>query len=229
MISSSLLALATLIDVLLSLQSERPGFENIRTEPKNALKARVSATAHAEKLFSNHKYFLDFLKSQSPAIRSAVYSVLRSFIKNVPHAVDEGNIKLLAAAILGAFQEKDPTCHAPMWDTIFVFCQKFPDCWAKINVQKTVLNRLWHFLKNGCFGSQQISYPPLVLFLEIVPPTAVVKDKFFLEFFQNLWDGRSLSHFLNAEREAFFLAIKECFLWALRNVSRWEFSEIYVC
>lgn len=221
-ISSSLLALATLIDVLISLKSERPGFENIRAEPKNALKARESAVTHAEKLFSSYNYFLDFLKSQSPAIRSAVYSVLRSFIKNLPHAVDEGNIKLLAAAILGAFQEKDPTCHAPMWDAIFLFCQKFPDCWEKINVQKTILNRFWHFLKNGCFGSQQISYPSLVLFLEVVPPRAVVGEKFILEFFQNLWHGRFLSHSLNAERVAFFLAVKECFLWALRNVSRYS-------
>lgn len=220
MISSSLLALATLLDVLVCLNSERPGFENIRAEPKNASKARASAVAHAEKIFAANNHFLDFLKSQSPAIRSATYSVLRSFIKNIPHAINEGNIKILSAAILGSFQEKDSKCHAPMWDTILLFCQKFPDCWVTINVQKTVLNRLCQFLKNGCFGSQQISYPALILFLEAVPPRAIVGEKFFLEFFRNLWEGRSLSHSRNADRVAFFLTIKECFLWSLRNASR---------
>ncbi|PKI58456.1 hypothetical protein CRG98_021141 [Punica granatum] len=68
-ISSSMLALATLLDVLISLQSERPGFENIAAEPKHAAKARAITNTFAEKLFSNHRCFLDFLKSQSSAIR----------------------------------------------------------------------------------------------------------------------------------------------------------------
>ncbi|KAL3530952.1 hypothetical protein ACH5RR_010274 [Cinchona calisaya] len=220
-ISSSLLALSTLLDVLVCLQAERPGFENIKAEPKNASKARASAIAYAEKLFPTHKYFIDFLKCQSPAIRSATYSALKSFIKNIPHAINEENIRALAVVILGAFQEKDPTCHSPMWDTIILFSNKYPESWASLNVQKVVLNRFWHFIKNGCFGSQQVSYPILVLFLDAIPPKAVVQEKFFLEFFKNLWEGRSLSHSLSADRLAFFLAIKECLLWVLKNASRY--------
>ncbi|CAK9166923.1 unnamed protein product [Ilex paraguariensis] len=169
-ISSSLLALATLLDILVSLQSERP----------------------------------------------AAYSVLRSIIKNIPHAFKEGNMKTLAPAILGAFQEKDPTCHSSMWDTFLLFSKTFPDSWTILNVQKTLLHRFWHFLKNGCFGSQQVSYPALVLFLDAVPPKAIVREKFFLEFFQNLWAGRNSSYSLNADRLAFFLALNECFLWVLK-------------
>lgn len=219
-ISSTLFALATLLDVLICLQQERPGFENITTEPKHALKARVAAVSFAEKLFKDHKYFLDFLKSQRPTIRSATYSVLKSLIKNVPQAINVGNIKTVTGAILGAFNEKDPTCHPSMWDVMLLFSRKFPDGWSSLNIQKSILNPLWNFLRNGCFGSQQISYPALILFLDNVPPKSVVGDKFFLEFFKNLWVGRTIS--LSADRQAFFQALKECYLWSLKNASRYK-------
>lgn len=220
MISSSILALATLLDILVCVQSERPGFENLATASKHALKARVTAISYAEKLFSAHKYFLDFLKSQSPAIRSATYSALKSFIKNIPHAFNEGNMKTLAAAILGAFKEKDPSCHSSMWDALLLFSKKFPESWSLLSIQKIVLDRFWHFLRSGCFGSQQVSYPALVIFLDIVPSKSVEGEKFFLEFFRNLWDGRIFSNSTSSAHLAFFQAFKECFLWALHNASR---------
>jgi len=223
-ISSSLLALATLLDVLVCMQSERPGFENITSEPKHASKARETAISFGEKLFSTQNYFLDFLKSKTPAIRSATYSALKSFIKNIPDAFNEGNMKTLAAAILGAFQEKDPTCHSSMWDAILLFSKRFPDSWTSFNVQKTAINRLWHFLRNGCFGSQQVSYPALVILLDILPPKAISGEKFFIDFFQNLWDGRNPSNATNPDRLAFFRALKECFLWGLCNASRCDFA-----
>lgn len=221
-ISASLLAVATLLDVLVSVELEKPGFENLSAEPKHASKARANAISFAEKLFTAHKYFVDFLKSQSPAIRSAAFSVLRSFIKNIPQAFNEGNVKILAAMILGAFQDKDPACHSSMWDTVLLFSKRFPDSWTSMNVQKIVFNRFFHFLKNGCFGSHQVSYPALVLFLDTIPPKAIEGEKFFLEFLQNLWAGRNPFHSSNANKLAFFQAFKECFLWGLRNASRLE-------
>ncbi|WCJ34820.1 E3 ubiquitin-protein ligase listerin [Euphorbia peplus] len=220
-ISSSLLALATILDVLIPVQSERPGFENVASESKHASKARTTAISFAENLFSDHKYFLDFMKSKSPAVRSATYSVLKSFIKNIPHTFDEGNMKTVAASILGAFQEKDPTCHSSMWEAILLFSQRFPESWTLLNVQKTVLIRFWHFLRNGCFGSKKVSYPALILFLGTVPSKAVGGEKFILDFFSNLWDGRTSSHSITHDNLAFFLAFEECFLWGFRNASRY--------
>jgi hypothetical protein len=225
-ISSTLLALAALLDVLICPQQEQPAFESTTTEPKHASKARVAAVSFGEKLLTDHKHFLDFLKSQKPTIRSATYTVLKSFIKNMPHAITEGNIKSLAGAILGAFNEKDPSCHPSMWDVILLFSRRFPGGWSSLNVQKNILNPFWNFLRNGCFGSHQVSYPALVLFLDNVPPKAVSGDKFFLEFFKNLWVGRKTS--LSADRLAFFQAFKECFLWSLKNASRYVFFLLIV-
>ncbi|KAL1308440.1 hypothetical protein HN51_050397 [Arachis hypogaea] len=218
-ISSTLLALATLLDVLIC-QQERPGFENVTAEPKHAAKARVTAVSFAEKLLMDHKNFLDFLKSQRPAIRSATYNLLKSLIKNIPQVINDGNIKTLATAILGAFNEKETTCHRSMWDVILLFSRGFPDGWTSMNVQKGILNPFWNFLRNGCFGSQQISYPALVLFLDSVPPKSIEGDKFFPEFFKNLWIGKRTS--LSTDRTAFFQAFKECFLWSLKNASRFN-------
>ncbi|XP_073156926.1 E3 ubiquitin-protein ligase listerin [Henckelia pumila] len=228
-VSSSLLALAAILDVILSPHSERSGSENISGESKLAIKARTKAASSAEKLFSAHKYFLNFLKSPTPAIRSAAYSMIRSCIKNIPHAISEGDMRTLAATILGSFQEKNPACHSSMWDTVLLWTKTFPDSWTFVNVQKTILSRLWNFLKNGCFGSQQVSYPALLLFLEIVPSKAIAKDSFFLDLFQNFWEGRNLACSSNADRLAFFLAAEECFLWGLRNASRYcdEVDSVY--
>lgn len=222
-VSSSLLALATLLDVFVSGQFEKSDSDNMIGESKHAVKARAMtvAVSSADKLFSTHKYFLDFLKSQRPAIRSATYSVLRSYIKNIPDVVNKGDMKSLAATILGAFQERNPVCHSSMWQTVLIFSKRYPDSWTTLNVQKIILSRLWDFLKNGCFGSQQVSYPALVLFLDTVPPKAIVGEKFILQFFQNLWAGRKLSYFSNGDQLAFFMGFEECFVWALRNASRY--------
>ncbi|CAN0903785.1 E3 ubiquitin-protein ligase listerin [Linum grandiflorum] len=220
-VASTLLALATLIDVLFSLQSETAGLENVAAEPRNASKARATAISFAEKLFSGHKYFLDFLKSQNSAVRIAAYSTLKSFIKSVPHVFNDQNMKTVAVAILGAFQEKDPSCYSSIWDTVLLFSKRFPDSWTIINVQKSFLGRFWNFLRHQCFGSQQISYPALILFLEAVPSNVAAGERFFLEFFQNLWDGRNPLRSAPADRLAFFKAFRECFLFALQNAPRY--------
>ncbi|KAF9597736.1 hypothetical protein IFM89_021223 [Coptis chinensis] len=220
-ISTSQLALATLVDILFGMQLQRLGFENESYEPKNASKAREAAISSVEKIFSTHKYFLEFLKSQSPAVRSATYSVLGSFVKHMPHLFNEENMKALSTAILGAFHEKDPTCHHSMWDTVLLFCKKFPESWSVSNIQKTVLNRFWHFLRNGCYGSKQVSYPILISFLDLIPPNSIDGEQFFLSFFQNLWQGREPSNSSSADRLVFFKALKECFLWAVHNASRY--------
>ncbi|XP_076904678.1 E3 ubiquitin-protein ligase listerin-like [Bidens hawaiensis] len=217
-ISSSLLALATFLDIL---TSEKQGSENTNSEQKKALKARTAAISHAEKLLSVHKYFLVFLNSHSSAIRSAAYSLVGSCVKNISHALTEANIKTLAPVILGALQEKDPTCHSSMWEALLLFSRKFPESWTTLNVHKVLVNPFWNFLRNGCFGSQQVSYPTLVLFLNCVPSKAITVDKFFLEFFRNFWAGKVHSQSSNADLSAFFKSYRECFIWTLQSAQRY--------
>lgn len=219
-ISSSLLAVATVVDILLGVKLESHDDENVNLEQKLVSKARRATISSAENMFSVHKYFLEFLKSKNSAIRSSSYSVLTSFIKHIPHAFNEGNMKMLSPVILGAFQEKDVSCHSSMWDMILLFSRKFPGSWSHCNVQKVVLNRVWLFLRNGCYGSQTISYPAMILFLESIPPEAVVWEQFIFDFFHNLWAGRNQLHSSAPDTLALFNAVKECFLWELYNAPR---------
>ncbi|KAL3632407.1 hypothetical protein CASFOL_025391 [Castilleja foliolosa] len=151
-LSSSLLAVAAVLDVFLSGHSESSASENVTGKSKVAPDVRDTAVLTAKKLCSSHRYFHDFLKSQRPAIRSAAYSVVRSCIKNIPHAMSERHKKGLAGTILGSFKENNPACHAPMWDALILFTKSFPDSWTTANAQKSIL-RLWNFLRNGCYGS----------------------------------------------------------------------------
>lgn len=228
-ISTSLLAVATLVDILYGMQLQRLGFDNVTYEPKNASKARESVKSSVERIFFGHQHFVEFLKSQSPAVRSATYAVMGSFIKHMPHLFNEKNMKTVSLSVLGAFQEKDPTCHPSMWEMILLFSKNFSDVWGLNNIQKTVLNRFWHFLRNGCYGSQQVSYPVLIRFIEVIPPKAIEGEQFFLSFFQNLWQARNPSHSSTPERLAFFQAFKECFLWVMHNTSRFSGHQFRVC
>ncbi|XP_009417968.2 E3 ubiquitin-protein ligase listerin isoform X1 [Musa acuminata AAA Group] len=220
-ISSSLLAVATLVDILLGTKMQNCDNESSLPEQKLVSKARTATIYSAENMLATHKCFLQYMKSKYPIVRTATYSILTSFVKHIPHAFNEEYMKVLSSAILGAFQDKDASCHSSMWDMILLFSRKFPNGWSYCNVQKVFLHRFWQFLRNGCYGSQQISYPVLVLFLDSVPTDVDLGEQFIYDFFQNLWDGRHSSHYSAANTLALFGAFKECFLWVLRNVSRY--------
>ncbi|CAN6467178.1 unnamed protein product [Victoria cruziana] len=219
-IASSLLALTALVDMFLGMQYQETDFGSTNLEPKVATKAREVALASAEQIFCTQKSFLEFLKSPNPIVRSAAYSVLGSYVKHMSSVFNDGNMKVTASAILGSFQEKDPTCHSLMWDLIILFSRRFPESWSTGIIQKIIFPRFWGFLKNGCYGSQRVSYQVLILFLDSIPLTVISWEKFLENFFENLWAGRNLSLTSTEDRSAFFQAIKECFLWAINNVPR---------
>lgn len=198
---------------------EISGFEDVAHEPKHSAKARITAITYAEKLFNNHQYFLSFLKSNSSAVRSATYEALRSFIKNVPHLFTEKNMRALSVAIFGSFQEKDSSCHPSMWDAVLLFCKTFPSCWTSLNLKNDMQKHLWRFLSSGCFGSQQASYPALVVFVGFIP-LELINEQFLLDLLQKLWEGRSYAAASVKDQRAFFGAFEECFLWAFQNASR---------
>ncbi|TVU50797.1 hypothetical protein EJB05_02187 [Eragrostis curvula] len=220
-ISSSLLAMATLIDILLGVKLQNCDVDSINSENRNLSKVRSTTLSSVETSFCMHKYFLDFLKSESASVRSATYALLSSYIKHVPHVFDEETLKILSPTILGAFHEKDVSCHSSMWDTILVFSTRFPEAWSYCNIHKVVLSRFWHFLRNGCYGSKQVSYPLLVQFLDSIPQKAGMGQQFVFDFLNNLWAGRNQRQLSAADSLVFCIAFKQSFLWLLKNVSRY--------
>ncbi|XP_047052085.1 LOW QUALITY PROTEIN: E3 ubiquitin-protein ligase listerin-like [Lolium rigidum] len=219
-ISSSLLAMATLIDILLGVKLQSDGGDSMNTESKSHSKVRSATLSSAEAALSMHKYFIDFLRSKSAVIRSATYTLLTSYVKYVPNVFNEEAMKILSSTLLGAFSEKDPLCHSAMWDAVLVFSRRFPEAWSYCNIQKVVLNRFWQFLQNGCYGSKQASYPLIVQFLDSIPPKEVATEQFAFEFLKHLWAGRNQRQLSAADSLAFFTAFKQSFLWFLKSAPR---------
>jgi len=117
--------MATLIDILLGVKLQNCDGDSTSTGKRSLSKVRSTTLSSAEAAFCMHKCFLDVLKSKSAVIRSATYSLLTSYIKHVPHVFDEETMKKLSPTILGAFHEKDASCHSSMWDTILVSLESF--------------------------------------------------------------------------------------------------------
>ncbi|KAJ3676469.1 hypothetical protein LUZ60_003881 [Juncus effusus] len=220
-ISSSLLAIATLIDVILGIKLHKNPNNN-----ENNLKIKLTIISSAETLFSTHKYFLNFLKSKIPTIRSATYSLLTSYMNQIPQLFNESNIKTISQQILSSFQDKDPICHSSMWEMIITFSKKFPEGWSKVS-EKSVLSQLCSFLRNGSYGSQNVSFPVLVPFLDCVPVKYVDLERFILEFFKSFWAGRNPARSAIQENILFFDAFKECFLSVLHNSERYSSDSCY--
>lgn len=223
-VSSSLLALASLLDVFIGTYLQRSASENGSCSDgldlKNAAKARSGAITAAERICRTHKFFQEILKSRSSRVRSAVYQVFLSFVKYVPQVFSEGDMKIPASIVLGSFQEKDPTCHSSMWNMLLFFTMKFPEAWRAAPLQKVILPRLWCFLRRGCYGSQQASYPCLLPMLSSMPPGTISAEQ-FIDFFRSLWEGNSMCLNSPADQVALFRAMKECFMWTVNNASRY--------
>ncbi|GJN07050.1 hypothetical protein PR202_ga24840 [Eleusine coracana subsp. coracana] len=132
-ISSSMLAMATLIDILLGVKLQNCDVDNTNTDSRNLSKVRSTTLSSAETAFCMHKYFLGFLKSESAVVRFWT-----------------------------------PYHQKQAWDNNLSF-----------------------------------------------------------EFLHNLWAGRNQRQVSAADSSAFCIAIKQCFLWLLKNVSRYSFLNQY--
>ncbi|RLN30203.1 E3 ubiquitin-protein ligase listerin [Panicum miliaceum] len=199
-ISSSLLAMATLIDILLGVKLQNCDVDSTSTEKRSLSKVRSTTRSSVE----------------------AAFCINVSLMCSSQKVLLYETMKKLSPTILGAFHEKDASCHPSMWDTILVFSRKFPEAWSYCNIHKVVLSRFWNFLQNGCYGSKQISYPHLVQFLDSIPSKPIIGQQFVFDFLHNLWAGRNQRQLSAADSLAFCIAFKHNFLWLLENVSRYS-------
>ncbi|KAG0592544.1 hypothetical protein KC19_1G261500 [Ceratodon purpureus] len=223
-LSSSLLALAALLDVLVGSSSSlwKEGPAESTSAASTAVGAGEAVKEAATSLFRKHKSFQSSVKSKSSQVRSAAYQTLKTYIKHVPQVfTDEENLDNSVKLVLGALGEKVTSCHQPMWDMILLFSKNIPQAWGCNLIRKAVLPKLWDFLKQGCFGSQQISYPYIFPLLALIPPQYVDPKGFFLEFFRSLWQGLYVPALSTADRLSLFKTFQECFVWIIKNAKRY--------
>ncbi|KAL3679930.1 hypothetical protein R1sor_022886 [Riccia sorocarpa] len=219
-VSCSLLGLAAIIDILVgSLKPGTPAASQIDVEV--ATKTMATVTEAATKLCLNHKYMREYMRSKSSRIRSAVYQALRAYIQYIPQVFKDSDMDSVAPLILGAFAEKDTACHQSMWDMLLLFAKGFPQAWDASTVRKVVFPRFFGYLRHSCYGSELLSYPSLLPLLSLIPPKSIVPGQsFLLEFFSNFWRGRPSLQLGSRYWKVFLNAIRECFIWAVKNAKR---------
>ncbi|KAL2613161.1 hypothetical protein R1flu_024853 [Riccia fluitans] len=219
-VSCSLLALAAIIDILVGSLKTGPAATSL-IDAEVATKTTVMVTEAATNLCWNHKYMREYMRSKSSRIRSAVYQALRAYIQHIPKVFKVADMESVSPQILGAFAEKDAACHQPMWDMILLFAQGFPDSWDASTMKKVVFLRFFSYLRHSCYGSELLSYPSLLPLLSLIPPKSIAPSQsFLLDFFSNFWRGRPASKLGSTYWLAFLNAIRECFIWAVKNAKR---------
>ncbi|KAK9757127.1 hypothetical protein RND81_01G142100 [Saponaria officinalis] len=111
-ISASLSALATVLDVLFGLNIGKADIDDSNNLPKNVSRTQDTTISCAKNMLSAHHNFFIYYEIQEFGYSDyATYSVLRSFIKNIPRVIGEEDVKTLSSTIFGTLQEKHSSCH----------------------------------------------------------------------------------------------------------------------
>ncbi|EAL70330.1 RING zinc finger-containing protein [Dictyostelium discoideum AX4] len=199
-ISNSLLAIEYLINNTTATATDSSSSSSTTTTTTTT--NNTGNTEIYEKIFESQ--FFSFFQSKSSNIRKTAYRVLTTVIKKLAGYVEK-NFKDFSSKVLGLFSEKDSSTHLYMWDAIISFLQQYGDkAWSNVDVRKHVLPRLWAFLRSGCYGSFELSYPSILPLLTFIPNSIVIGSPspspspspntnidigFFKELFTNLEKG----------------------------------------
>ncbi|GBG80437.1 hypothetical protein CBR_g30901 [Chara braunii] len=190
--------------------------------PESREPSEVAATA--ARVCQVHGFFKDLVRSKSPVVRSAVYQALRVVCERAG-AVVEDNLAVVAPIVLGAFAEREASCHWAMWEMVLSFVNRFPRSWYGANLRKMVWPRFWAFLRHACYGSVEFSYPCMVVLISRIPPDVVIGSStseadFFMEFFGTMWQGRTSCAGM-AEVLSLLKALRECLLFVLLHSQKY--------
>jgi hypothetical protein len=219
LISSALLALSTFLDVILSKKSSVPAVSPEPMTHKKIAEKLAEVDDLARRLYVNHKYFQEFIKSKSSQIRCASYQSVRAFAQNLPGLFADNDLKTIAGIILGSFSEKDPSCYTALWDMVLLVSKEYPEVWDTTCVRKFVLPRFWSFLRHPTHGSAKVSYPCILPLLSLISVNSIKPAAdFFSELFLSLWAGHK--HLVVEDEIILLRTIQECFDWIIENLER---------
>ncbi|KAH3762438.1 E3 ubiquitin-protein ligase listerin [Pelomyxa schiedti] len=192
-------------------------------------------TLLAEYLQIADEPFWKMLGSKSVPIRRSMYSFVTSMLSAGMKELVEPHVPVVAGLVLGCFNEKEWSLHNAMWECLLMWMKYFPTSWEQVNFRKVVLPRLWAFLRASTYGSGSSSYPTLLPFLLLLPPTVVTftdEDmfcRFYGEFFPSLWCGllRELKN-PGPTSTAGIAAFSECVSYVTTNINTSQAASVKV-
>ncbi|KAJ2997545.1 hypothetical protein HDV02_005434 [Globomyces sp. JEL0801] len=157
------------------------------------------------------KKFWGYCHGESSEVRVASYRFIKDYV------IDSSRELIATQFLSKAFNEKDVSCHAALWDSILLLTKHEPKLWTIASTKKPVVAKLFNFLTHGAYGSVKTSYPcflPLIGHLPIEILNANY-GSFYKDFFESFWNGRHLIDQSNSK--LFVLSYYECCLFFVKR------------
>ncbi|CAI5530699.1 unnamed protein product [Closterium sp. Naga37s-1] len=131
-------------------------------------------------------------------------------------------VEKVGPVVAAAMGEKVSACHGAMWELVLVASRTCPSLWANPSFLKSALPKLWGFLRAGCLGSAEQSYPCLLLLLSVFFRARLHQSQGVLvPFFSSLWQGR-LVHMARPDWLALLTCVRECLVLSVVQLRREE-------
>ncbi|KAL0097906.1 hypothetical protein J3Q64DRAFT_1694309 [Phycomyces blakesleeanus] len=174
-----------------------------------------------DKLFDD-PVFWKYVSHQSPMIRNAVYSLIKTLLLLWPDIL-KTRLELVCPVFFAAvFNEKDGSTHSSMWDALLLITKKFPESWIVIAKKKSAIPKLCNFLRSGLNGSVGISYPSILALLANLPKELKQAPNFYKDVFDSLWKSLSTDFIDSSNSHIFLNSYVECAVYFIVMESKNE-------
>ncbi|XP_046741676.1 E3 ubiquitin-protein ligase listerin isoform X2 [Diprion similis] len=167
-----------------------------------------------EKILSHNKFW-KLAKHEIPLVRAGFFNVLASMIQHAEELYKNEKKKLLTT-IMNNLDETDPGVLPVVWEAVLLAICKIEDWHTVVSIEKLILPKLWHVLREGGNGSANAIYPNLLPFISHFPIQGENKMNFYEIFFDNLRKGFKVKSVQLSYSE--MLAVVTAFVECLRYV-----------
>ncbi|XP_046596991.1 E3 ubiquitin-protein ligase listerin isoform X1 [Neodiprion lecontei] len=167
-----------------------------------------------DKILSHNKFW-KLVKHEIPLVRAGFFNVLASMIQHAEELYKNEKKKLITT-IMNNLDETDPGVLPVVWEAVLLAICKIEGWHTVVSIEKLIIPKLWHVLREGGNGSANAIYPNLLPFISHFPIQNENKMNFYTNFFNNLRKGFKVKSVQLSYSE--MLAVVTAFVECLRYV-----------
>ncbi|KAI3632309.1 hypothetical protein MIR68_009415 [Amoeboaphelidium protococcarum] len=143
------------------------------------------------------------LVHSDPYIRSAAYQLLCTMATVKADLVLQQSEYVQKYFIKNLFADKDVLTHKEMWDAVLMVNKHCASLYGDGKMDKQIAKQFLTFVRQCCYGSVQLSFPCLVVYIATVPLTSL-KRLISADFANQIWASLSSEH-LNLRNFKYFV------------------------
>ena len=200
---------------IIVLQSKSGTSSDTTSSNDKAIDARKALLTGAQSLLENSTFLRSTLQSKEASVRRSAYGLISSVCSTAPDLVSSADIlSHVSPIVFGAIGDKESGNHPSMWGMVLSLASTHPKSWNNINLNKAVLPKLWSFLRHGCYGSAEGSYPAVLPFIALLPQGALGIDG-YQSVLNAVWDGMYTLSTQGQAQQAAAGCFRECYVYAM--------------